>query len=96
MLLARQRGDLPAVTEDAGRLRDMAERLGSDEVKPSLGEDLSTLALISLGSTEARAGASDDARRHLERGVELARLIGRPYLEFTGLAHRATGLSRSG
>jgi len=33
---------------------------------------LSTLALISLGSTEAWAGASDDANRHLERGVELA------------------------
>jgi LuxR family transcriptional regulator, maltose regulon positive regulatory protein len=95
LLLARQRGDLPAVTEHAGRLRGMAEHADSDAVRPSLGEDLSTLALISLGSTEAWAGASDEAQQHLERGVELARRIGRPYLEFTGLAHRATDLSRS-
>jgi len=57
LLLARQRGDLPAVTEHAARLRDMAEHAGSDAVQPSLGEELSTLALISLGSTEAWAGA---------------------------------------
>jgi LuxR family transcriptional regulator, maltose regulon positive regulatory protein len=94
LLHARQRGDLPTVAEGAGRLRDMAG-LGSDEVLPGLGADLSTLALISLGSTEAWAGASDDAKRHLERGVELARRIGRPYLEFIGLAYQATGLSRS-
>jgi LuxR family transcriptional regulator, maltose regulon positive regulatory protein len=95
MLHARQRGDLPTVTEAAGRLRDMAEGTGNDPAAPGLGADLSTLALIGLGSTEAWAGASDDAKRHLERGVELARRIGRPYLEFTGLAYRATGLSRS-
>jgi LuxR family maltose regulon positive regulatory protein len=95
LLLARQRGDLPAVTERAARLRDMAEHAGNDPAAPSLGADLSTLALISLGSTEAWAGASEDAKRHLERGVELARRIGRPYLTFTGLAYRATGISRS-
>jgi LuxR family transcriptional regulator, maltose regulon positive regulatory protein len=95
LLLARQRGDLPAATEGAGRLRDMAEHADSDAVEPSLGEDLRTLALISLGSTESWAGAPDDARRHLERGVELARRIVRPYLEFIGLAHLATALSRS-
>jgi len=94
LLLARQRGDLPAVTEHAARLRDMAEHAGS-AVQPGLGEELSTLALISLGSTEAWADASEDAKRHLERGVELARRIGRPYLTFTGLGYRATVLSRS-
>jgi len=95
LLLARQRGDLPAVAEHAARLRDMAEHAGSDAVAPGLGEDLITLALISLGSTEAWAGASEDAKRHLVRGVELARRIGRPYLTFTGLAYLATGISRS-
>jgi len=95
LLLARQRGDLPAVTERAARLRDMTERAGSDAAAPGLGAELSTLALISLGSTEAWAGASADANRHLERGVESARRIGRPYLEFSGLGYRATVLSRS-
>jgi LuxR family transcriptional regulator, maltose regulon positive regulatory protein len=95
LLLARQRGDLPAVTEHAGRLRDMAEHADGDAARPGLGADLSALALISLGNTEAFAGAHDDARRHLERGVELARRIGRPYLEFVGVAYLATGISWS-
>jgi len=95
LLLARQRADLPAVTEHAARLRNIAEHADSNPVQPSLGEELSTLALISLGSTEAWTGASEDAKRHLERGVELARRIGRPYLTFTGLGYQATVLSRS-
>jgi LuxR family transcriptional regulator, maltose regulon positive regulatory protein len=95
LLHARQRGDLPAVTERAARLRDMTEHAGSDAAAPGLGEELSTLALISLGSTEAWAGASADAKRHLERGVELAHRIGRPYLTFSGLGYLATVLSRS-
>ncbi|MGH3236795.1 MAG: hypothetical protein ACRDOH_26790, partial [Streptosporangiaceae bacterium] len=95
LLLARQRGDLPAATEHAARLRDMAEHADSDAVAPGLGADLSTLALISLGGTERWAGAHDDAKQHLERSVELARRSGRPYLEFVGLAYLATGISRS-
>ena len=95
LLLARQRGDLPAVTEGAGRLRAMADHADSSPVAPGLGADLSTLALISLGSTEAMAGAHDDSKQHLERGIELARRIGRPYLEFAGLAYLATGISWS-
>ena len=60
----------------------MADHADSSPVAPGLGADLSTLALISLGSTEAMAGAHDDSKQHLERGIELARRIGRPYLEF--------------
>ena len=95
LLLARQRGYLPTVTETADQLREMAEHAGSDWVAPGLGADLSTLALISLGVTERWAGAHDDSKQHLERGIELARRIGRPYLEFTGLVHWATEMPRS-
>jgi LuxR family maltose regulon positive regulatory protein len=95
LLLARQQGDLTAVTEGTGRLPGMAELVGSDPVAPGMGENLSALALISLGSTERWAGAHDDSKRHLERGIELARRIGRPYLEFTGLVHWATEMPRS-
>ena len=52
-----------------------------------LGEELRALALISLGITESGQPV-EDAERHLEQGVALARRIGRPYLEFTGLAYR--------
>ena len=85
LLLARQRGDLPAATEEASRLQAIAE--AEDATQPGLIEDLRALALISLGSTEFWAFAWDDAARHLESGIALARRIGRPYLEFTGLAN---------
>jgi LuxR family maltose regulon positive regulatory protein len=48
LLLARQRGDLPAVAEEARRLQDVAE--APDAVRPGLGEELRALALINLGS----------------------------------------------
>ena len=92
----RQRGDLPAVTEQARRLQDMAMAADADAVQPVAGEHLRALALISLGAAEFWAAQFADAEEHLEHGVTLARGIGRPYLEFTGLAYQAaTGLYRS-
>jgi len=87
LLLHRQRGNLPAVAADARELEAMADV--ADAAQPGLGTDLSALALISLGSTEFWATASRDAGRYLDRGIELARAGGRPYLEFTGLAYQA-------
>jgi LuxR family transcriptional regulator, maltose regulon positive regulatory protein len=52
-------------------------------------EDQGALALVSLGITEVWAARFEEAARHLERGVALAREIGRPFLEFTGLAYQA-------
>jgi LuxR family transcriptional regulator, maltose regulon positive regulatory protein len=87
LLLARQRGDPPAVAEGAGRLQAMAE--ASEVAQAGLGEELRALALISLGSIEFWVARFEEAGRHLEHGVALARRIGRPYLEFTGLAYQA-------
>ena len=87
LLLARQRGDPPAVAEQARRLQAMAE--APEAARAGLGEELRALALISLGSTEFWVGRFELAERHLEQGVALARRIGRPYLEFTGLAYQA-------
>ena len=87
LLLARQRGNLPAVIEEAQRLQAVAE--APDAARPGLTDDLRALALISLGVTEAWAARFDEAERHLEQGVEMARRIARPYLEFTGRAHQA-------
>jgi LuxR family maltose regulon positive regulatory protein len=86
LFLHRQRGDLPAVVEEARRLSAIAEAI--DPARPGLGRDLQALALISLGISRYWAGAPD-AERTLEQGVALARRVGRPYLEFTGLAHWA-------
>jgi LuxR family maltose regulon positive regulatory protein len=88
LLHARQRADLPAVAEQAGRLQAIADVPGA--TRPSLGEDLRALTLIHLGSAELWAAQIDKAERHLDQGVALARQIGRPYLEFTGLAYQAS------
>jgi LuxR family transcriptional regulator, maltose regulon positive regulatory protein len=93
LLLARQRGDLPTAIEEASRLQAIAE--AEDAAQPGLIEDLHALALISLGSTEFWALAWDDAARHLESGIALARRIGRPYLEFTGLANLAPVMNQT-
>ena len=50
LLLARQRGDLPAVVEEARRLLAPAKPL--DEAQLGPGEDLRALALINLGIAE--------------------------------------------
>ncbi len=87
LLLARQRGNPPAVAEEARRLQAITE--GTEAIQPGLGQDLRALALIGLGITEVWTARFDEAERHLEHGVALARRIGRPYLEFTGLAFQA-------
>jgi LuxR family transcriptional regulator, maltose regulon positive regulatory protein len=88
LLIARERADLPAAIQEAERLRAAAE--APDAAQPGLNGELRALALISLGSTEVWTTRLEDAERHLDHGVALACRIGRPYLEFSGLAYRAT------
>jgi LuxR family transcriptional regulator, maltose regulon positive regulatory protein len=87
LLLARQRGDLPAEAEAATQLEATAK--ASDAAQPGLGQDLRALALTGLGSTEYWIGQFEEAEQSLELGRSLAHRIGRPFLEFTGLAHLA-------
>jgi LuxR family maltose regulon positive regulatory protein len=91
MRLARQRGDITAVAEEAQRLLAPAMTAGS--VRPELGGDLRALALINLGIAELWTSRFDEADRHLADGIALAHEIGRPYLEVTGLAHWAQLMS---
>jgi LuxR family maltose regulon positive regulatory protein len=88
---AHQRGDLPAVTEQAQRLEAVAA--GGDPAEPGLGQVLRSLALIRLGGTEVWAGRHREAVRHLEQGVALARRVQRPFLEFSGLASQSAAES---
>jgi len=88
LLLAGQRGNRPVVAEEAGRLQAAAEA-PEEAARPGLGEELRALALISLGSAEYWAARFEDAERYLDQGVALARRIGRPYLEFSGLVYAA-------
>ena len=60
LLLARQRGNLPAVADQAQRLQAMAE--APDAAQPGLREELRALALISLGTTEVWTARFEEAR----------------------------------
>jgi len=88
--LARRRMDIPAAAEEAQSL--LARLKAADAARLGLGEDLRATALISLGTAEIWAFHFEDAEQHLEQGVDLARRIGRPYLEFMGLTYWAHGL----
>ncbi len=87
LFLARRLVDFPVVAEEAERLLALME--STDAAQLGLGEDLRAAALISLGIAEMWALQFKDGERHLEQGMALARRIGRPYLELTGLAHGA-------
>ena len=84
LYLARQRGDLRAVAEEVNQ-RQLADAL--DVAQLGLDDELRALALISLGIAELWSLRVREAEGHLERGVALARRIGRPQLEISGLAH---------
>jgi LuxR family transcriptional regulator, maltose regulon positive regulatory protein len=86
LLLARQRGDVPAVAEEARRLDLIAGDRNASQ--PGLGEELRALALIGLESTEFWTGRFAEAEQRIEAGRALARRIGRPFLEFTSLAYQ--------
>jgi LuxR family transcriptional regulator, maltose regulon positive regulatory protein len=81
--LARLRGDVPAVAEEARRLLEPAGTLAAAQM--GLGEELRAIALLGLGTTEFWTARLEEAERHLEQARVLAHRIGRPYLEFSSL-----------
>ena len=85
--LARRRGHLTGVIEQARFLASPVTGQSDEDI--ALGSDLRAVALMNLGTAEAwTLGRSDapDAERHLREGADLARQIGRPYLEVGCLA----------
>jgi LuxR family transcriptional regulator, maltose regulon positive regulatory protein len=91
LMLAQRRGDLPAVVEEAQQL--LAPDESADATLPERCRDLRALALVSLGTAELWALRASEAERHLEQGADLARRIGRPWLEVSALAHGAWAAS---
>ncbi len=59
----------------------------------AVGDDLRALTLVSLGAAELWSLRGEEAERHLELAVALARRIERPFLEATALAHSAWAAS---
>jgi LuxR family maltose regulon positive regulatory protein len=85
--LARKRGHLAGVVE---QVRFLASPItGQSDVDIALDSDLRAVALMNLGIVEAWSLGNQDSERHLQEGADLARRIGRPYLEVACLAELA-------
>jgi LuxR family maltose regulon positive regulatory protein len=85
--LARRRGDLAGVIEQARFLASPVTGPSDEDI--ALGSDLRAVALMNLGTAEAWSLGLPDAIRHLREAADLAREIGRPYLEVGCLAQLA-------
>jgi LuxR family maltose regulon positive regulatory protein len=85
--LARRRGYLAGVVEQARFLASPVTGPSDEDI--ALGSDLRAVALMNLGTAEAWSLGLPDAERHLQEGADLAREIGRPYLEVGCLAQLA-------
>jgi LuxR family maltose regulon positive regulatory protein len=82
--LARRRGHLAGVVEQVKFLDSPVTGPSDEDI--ALGSDLRAVALLNLGIAEAWSLGLPDAERHLREGANLAREIGRPYLEVGCLA----------
>ena len=85
--LARQRGHLAGVVEQVRFLASPVSGQSGEDI--ALDSDLRAVALMNLGVIEAWCLENQDSRRHLQEGADLARRIGRPYLEVACLAQLA-------
>jgi LuxR family transcriptional regulator, maltose regulon positive regulatory protein len=85
--LGRQRGDLAVVVEESGRL--LASEEPQDAAERGLDEERRAVWLLNLGTAELWTSRLQDAERHLEQALTLARRTGRPHLEVDCLANRA-------
>jgi LuxR family transcriptional regulator, maltose regulon positive regulatory protein len=85
--LARKRGHLEGVVDQVRFLA--SPTAGQSNGGVALGSDLHAVALMNLGIVEAWALGNEDSLRHLKEGADLARAIGRPYLELACVAELA-------
>jgi LuxR family maltose regulon positive regulatory protein len=85
--LARKRGHLAGVVEQVRFLASPVSGQSDEDI--ALDSDLRAVALMNLGTVEAWSLGNQDSQRHLQDGADLARKIGRPYLEVACLAELA-------
>jgi LuxR family maltose regulon positive regulatory protein len=85
--LARRRGHLAGVMDQVSFLTSPVSGQSDEDI--ALDSDLRAVALMNLGIVEAWALGNEDSERHLREGADLARRIGRPYLEVACLAQLA-------
>ncbi|MGW6194569.1 LuxR C-terminal-related transcriptional regulator [Kribbella sp. NPDC055110] len=84
LLAARLRGNFDGVIERVDALPSTSSTSSEDVV---LSNDAHATALLNLGVTAAWSLRLSESEKYLTQGAELAREIGRPYLEVACLAH---------
>ena len=82
---ARRSGRFSEVIEQVNLLDASISDEGNEQV--AMGSELRAVALLNLGIVETWSGRLADGERHLSEGAELARMIGRPYIEVACRAH---------
>jgi LuxR family maltose regulon positive regulatory protein len=85
LLSARLRGNFDGVFEQVDALPAPDPRWTAREI--ALSNDLRAIALLNLGVSDAWSLRLAESEKYLSEGVDLAREIGRPYLEVACLAH---------
>jgi LuxR family maltose regulon positive regulatory protein len=85
--LARKRGHLAGVVEQVRFLASPITAQSDEDI--ALDSELRAVALMNLGTVEAWSLGNQDSQQHLQEGADLARRIGRPYLEVACLAELA-------
>jgi LuxR family transcriptional regulator, maltose regulon positive regulatory protein len=85
--LARKRGHLAGVVDQVRFLASPVSGQSDEDI--ALDSDLRAVALMNLGIVEAWSLGNQDSERHLQEGADLARRIGRPYLEVACLSELA-------
>ena len=92
LTLARWRGDYSAAVREVPPMLEPSAATTISQIGAE--NDVRAVALMTLGIVETWAGAGDDAERHLREAADLARRIGRPYVEQGCLAHLAVAVAR--
>ena len=86
LALARRSGHFSEVIDQVNLLDASISDASKDQA--GVGSELRAVALLNLGIVEMWSGRLLDAERHLSEGADLARTIGRPYIEVGCQAHR--------
>jgi LuxR family maltose regulon positive regulatory protein len=94
LALARRRGNVGAAIETMQAMEELLAAPSAGEL--ALSNDLRAAALLNLGIAELWSSHLDDARRHLQQALELARRIERPHLEIGCLGHLAMAAPLAG
>jgi LuxR family maltose regulon positive regulatory protein len=91
--LARRIGDFQSVLDTPHPAAMDAEPLSSEDI--AMQSDVRALSLMNLGIVEVWSNRREDGERHLTAAGEIARQIGRPYLEASCQVHHAQSLTWS-